>query len=243
MTSIKIIGHRGAKGEAPENTIAGIEYARKLGLVGVEFDVRLSRDDVLVVIHDASVDRTTDATGDVADFTAAELDALDARGTCASWPEPVGVPTLAASLDVLAAFEIVQFEIKADTPERVDRIAAGIIEEIHTRGIEGRSLVTSFDAYAVEATRRIAPELDTAFIARPDDPDPIGTSLRLGCTQVNLHRYRDTSAELVTRAHDAGLVVGGGPCDTIDDLENAIERGLDTVTSDYPTTLLAHLGG
>jgi glycerophosphoryl diester phosphodiesterase len=240
---LKIIGHRGAKGEAPENTIAGFEYARKLGLVGAEFDVRLSRDDVLVVIHDGTVDRTTDATGAVGDFTATELAALDARGTCLSWPEPVGVPTLAESLDVLGAFDIIQFEIKADAPERVDRIAAGIVGEIRARGLERQSLITSFDTYAVEATRRLSPELNASFIARPDDPDPIGTALRLGCTQLNLHRYRETAADLVARAHDAGLVVGGGPCDTADDLESALDRGMDTVTSDCLTALLAHLAG
>lgn len=240
---IQIIGHRGAMGESPENTIAGFEYARQLGLGRVEFDVRISRDDVLVVIHDATVDRTTNATGAVESFSAAELAALDARGTCPSWPEPVGVPTLAETLDVLATFEVLQFEIKKDTPERIERIAKGIVDEIRARGIERQSLVTSFEVGAVEAVRRLAPTLATAFIARPDDPDPIGTARRLGCTQVNLHRYRETDAELVARAHEHGLAVGGGPCDTVDDLESAIGRGMDSVTSDYPTALLAHLDG
>lgn len=241
MTRIDIIGHRGAKGEAPENTLAGFSHAKRLGLVGVEFDVRLSRDDVLVVIHDATVDRTTDANGPVSGFTAAELAAMDARGTCPSWPEPVGVPTLAESLDVLAAFDVIQFEIKPDTPERMDRIADRILAEIAERHLEERALVTSFDTRAIEAIQRRAPARARAFIARPDDPDPIGAAQRLGCQQLNLHRYRETPAELAGRARETGLRVGGGPCDTVDDLADALERGMDAVTSDQPSDLLAWL--
>lgn len=241
MPVTQIVGHRGAKGEAPENTVAGFAYARALGLSGVEFDVRLSRDNTLVVIHDNTVDRTTNASGPVADFTAAELAALDARGTCPEWPEPVGVPTLAEALDVIAAFETVQFEIKSDTSERLEAIADGVLREIRERSLERQSIVTSFDPVAIEIIQRLTPDQTRAFIGRPDDPKIVETALRLGCTQANLHQFRATSAELVERAHTAGLRVGGGPCDTVEDLECALDWGMDTVTSDEPSTLLTHL--
>ncbi len=241
MAGIEIIGHRGARGEAPENTVAGFAHARTIGLAGVEFDVRLAQDDVLVVIHDATVDRTTNGGGAVADLTAAELAGLDARGTCLSWPEPVGVPTLAEALDVIATFDVIQFEIKHDTPERLSLIVEGIVHEVEQRSLGECSIVTSFDPVAVELVRQHAPELATAFIARPDDARAIETALELGCTQVNLHQYRARNHEDVERAHASDLRVGGGPCDTIDDLEWAIAWGMDTVTSDEPTAMLAHL--
>jgi glycerophosphoryl diester phosphodiesterase len=241
MPAIQIVGHRGAKGEAPENTIAGFKHAKSIGLTGVEFDVRLARDNELVVIHDGTVDRTTDASGPVGDFTAAKLAALDARGTCPSWPEPVGVPTLAEALDVIETFEIVQFEIKPDTPERMESIVEGVLSEIRARSIARQSIITSFDPIAIEIVQRLAPEQARAFIGRPEDTESVGTALRLGCTQVNLHQYRKTPAEMVTMAHDAGLRVGGGPCDTVEDLECAIDREMDTVTSDEPSLLLKHL--
>lgn len=241
MPDIEIIGHRGAKAEAPENTVAGFLHARALGLTGVEFDVRLSADNELVVIHDATVDRTTNGTGRVAQLTASELAALDARGTCPTWSEPVGVPRLSAALDVIAAFDTIQFEIKTDTPERLEVITAGVLREIRERSLERQSIVTSFDPLAIEIVQRLAPEQARAIIGRPDDPDVIETALRLGCTQVNLHQYQQTSADLVAKAHAAGLRVGGGPCDTVDDLECAIAWGMDAVTSDEPTLLLQHL--
>lgn len=241
MPAIQIIGHRGAKGEAPENTVAGFAYARAIGLTGVEFDVRLSRDHALVVIHDNTVNRTTNAIGPVADFTATELGELDARATHPAWPEPVGVPTLAEALDVIAQFDTIQFEIKSDTPERMGLVASGVLREIEQRALARQSIVTSFDPLAVQIIQQLAPEQNRAFIGRHDDPDIVATALRLGCTQANLHQFRKTSAGLVAKAHAAGLRVGGGPCDTVEELQRAIEWGMDSVTSDEPSALLRHL--
>src|SRR5439155_21621382 len=74
-----LFGHRGARGEAPENTLAGFAHARRAGVAAFELDVRPTADGRLAVIHDATVDRTTNATGAVSDFTAADLARLDAR--------------------------------------------------------------------------------------------------------------------------------------------------------------------
>src|SRR5688572_2391261 len=94
-----LYGHRGAGGEAPENTEAAFRYARALYLDGVQLDVRLSSDDELVVIHDETVDRTTTSRGRVASMKASKLAGLDARGNFPGWPEPVGVPTLDDAFD------------------------------------------------------------------------------------------------------------------------------------------------
>lgn len=80
-----LIGHRGARFEAPENILSGFRYAIALGLTAVEFDVRMTFDDHLVVIHDATVDRTTNGTGEVASLTLAEIQ----RSTPAP-PSPAG---------------------------------------------------------------------------------------------------------------------------------------------------------
>lgn len=115
---MQIIGHRGARNEAPENTIAGFTYAVELGLQAVELDVRLARDGQLVVIHDATVDRTTDRNGRVGDFTAPELGGMDARAAHPEWPERCGIPTLTDVLDVVGHLPRLLVEIKADRPGR-----------------------------------------------------------------------------------------------------------------------------
>ena len=98
---MQLIGHRGARFEAPENTLAGFRHAIELGLSAVEFDVRVTRDNELVVIHDATVDRTTDGTGEVSSFSLAELRELDARAEFSDWPEVCQIPTLSEVLDVV----------------------------------------------------------------------------------------------------------------------------------------------
>src|SRR5699024_9203426 len=129
---ITIVGHRGARKEAPENTLAGFLHARELGLDAVEFDVHLSKDHELVIIHDKTVDRTTTATGPVAEFTANELAELDARAEFPDWPDIVGVPRLDQVLDIVDDMPHINIEIKTDTPDRLEEIIAGVLKEVDT---------------------------------------------------------------------------------------------------------------
>lgn len=241
MPVIRLIGHRGATGEAPENTLAGFAHARSLGLDAVELDVRLSRDNELVVIHDATVDRTTNATGPVAEFTAGELGALDAHGTHPDWPEIVGVPTLRETLDALEGLPLIQIEIKSDSPGKMEIVATEVMSEIDRRGLARQTLVTSFDPVPLEIVQRLSSDQARSFIGRFDDPHILDTCRRLGCTQGNIHQFRQHPAGIVDELHDAGLTVGGGPCPTVDDLDAAIALNMDAVTTDFPSTLLEHL--
>src|SRR5690606_17261213 len=92
VTTMQILGHRGAKGEAPENTLAGFAYAKQIGLDAIELDVRLTKDDQVVIMHDPTVDRTTNGQGAVGELTFAELHALDARADFPEWPAACSVP-------------------------------------------------------------------------------------------------------------------------------------------------------
>ena len=96
-----VYGHRGAAGEAPENTIAGFRHAIERGTRHFELDVQMSKDDKLVVIHDNKVNRTTYCRGNVNQFTASELANMDARRGTPPWPRKRGanIATLDALLD------------------------------------------------------------------------------------------------------------------------------------------------
>src|SRR5687768_11162146 len=102
-----VYGHRGAAAEFPENSLAGFRRALELGIEGIELDVHLSKDGVPVIIHDETVDRTTNAEGAVADFTVEELRGLDAG-------DGEYVPTLAEVLDLVGDRLLVDIEIKAN---------------------------------------------------------------------------------------------------------------------------------
>lgn len=197
---MRTIAHRGASGYAPENTRAAFERAIKMGADAIETDVRLAFDGEPVLVHDATVTRTTDGHGPVADHTLTELRALDAGSWLA--PEFAGerIMTLAELIADMVPRIPVVLEIK-------DQAAtAPTIDAIREAGIEARVEVTSFLWPAVLETRRLAPDLACGFLTPEFDPDIIRRCVSRGLAQVCPHV--DTLAPaLVAEAHEAGLVV------------------------------------
>jgi glycerophosphoryl diester phosphodiesterase len=241
---VLIFGHRGARGEAPENTLAGFAHAIRQGVLAIELDVRLSSDDQLVVIHDATVDRTTDGRGPVASFTAAELARLDARGphtdASSSSSAPVGVPRLTEVLAVCAGRVRLAVEIKTDAPQRLERVCAALVEPLGDAAGRGGVAVTSFDPAALEMMRRLAPALPRAYIGAYDTPDFLETALRLECRQADIPLARG-SAEAVREARARGLRVVGWLGNSEPEIESLLRWGVDGITSDFPARALAAL--
>lgn len=229
---MRIIGHRGAKGEAPENTLCGFAYALELGLRTIEFDLRLTSDDQAVIMHDATVDRTTNGTGTVADHTATELAALDARSTFTTWPEPCGVPTLADTLDLLQPLDIIQIEFKTDAPERLDRLAQVTRRLIEERHLGHKVVFTSFDPVALELLAHYCPEIRRGYIGPWNTPEFVDTAHRLKCWHAEV--FRTATPDLVRTLREDGFYVVGSPC-TPEMAETAIGWGVDAIITDYPT--------
>lgn len=232
-----VFGHRGARAEAPENTVAGFRYARGIGLTAVEFDVRLTRDDRLVVIHDRTVDRTTDGTGAVADLTYRRIAGVDARGRFSDWPVPCRVPTFRETLEATADFEVVAIEIKADRPARLVRLIPKLVREIRRQHADARVILTSFDITALALAREVAPHLPRGYIGNWDSTAALTVARLLECQQADI-QLSTSSPEIVVAAHAAGLRVVGWPCNTESEFELLTAWGVDAVTTDYPSTFL-----
>jgi len=143
---VLIIGHRGARNLWPENSLDGFERARDLGVDAVEFDVHLARDGELVVIHDPTLERTTEATGPVANRSVAELHAM-------------GVPRLEAVLDVYDGTPIeLHIEIKTDALGRpYEGLEKRLLDVIARRKLEQQAIVTSFVPEILETVRQLSP--------------------------------------------------------------------------------------
>jgi len=236
-------GHRGAKGEAPENTLAGFAYALALGLKGIELDVRLSADGQLVVMHDDTVDRTTNGVGRVADLTAEQMRGLDARAEHPDWPVPLGVPTLHEVLDAVerARDLALRIEVKRDEPARLERVCAILAGVIDEHGIAGRVVVSSFETAALEIMHATAPGIRRAFITAKDASDSIRTAVRLGCASVDLPTTILTP-DAVRDAHDRGLTVMGWHGNSAAEIDELLGCGVDSFTTDRPTAALRYLG-
>ncbi|MCY7412826.1 MAG: hypothetical protein LH471_07300, partial [Salinibacterium sp.] len=168
-----VAAHRGGQESAPENTIEALRAALAEGVDVVETDVHLSADGVPVLIHDFSLDRTTNGSGPIWNRTADELKRLDAGSWYSEQYAGVAVPTLIEFLEALRgspSFAIL--ELKG--PWMADGLET-VAAEIRGSGLENRVMVASFDAMSLAKLARIAPEIQRIIIAR----DIVGDALRL----------------------------------------------------------------
>lgn len=167
MATPLILGHRGASAYAPENTLAAFHLAHELGADGIELDVQLTRDKVPVIIHDDTVDRTTDGKGRVSEMTVAEIRRLDAG----SWKsEEYGgepIPTLAQVFDSLRDWLrptgrlrpcLVNVELKTERV-RTDGLERQVLNVIARFGVQDRVLLSSFSPLSLYRAKRINPRL------------------------------------------------------------------------------------
>ena len=157
------IAHRGASAVAPENTLAAFEKAEALGADGVELDVRLCADGVPVVIHDASVDRTTGGSGRVADMPLTQLKELDAG----SWFGPAfskePIPTLTETLETVGGKLILNIELKGEGLLNRGLVRA-VVDVIRKHGLGKRVLLSAFNPFTLRRVQKIAPQLPTALL-------------------------------------------------------------------------------
>lgn len=225
--------HRGAGRLAPENTLAAMRLGASFGYRMFEFDAKLSGDGVLVLMHDSSVERTTDGVGRVAEMTLGELARLDAG----SWHSPAyageGIPTLArVAAFIVASCLCANIEIKPCAGREAETGAA-VAQEARAlwhRG-EPAPLLSSFSEAALDAARRVAPELPRALLLDALGDDWLDRCRAQACVAV-VANHQALLPAAVERAHQAGLRVGTY---TVNDPERAIEIagwGVDCLITD-----------
>lgn len=235
-----ISAHRGGRSEAPENTTAAFRYAAELGTPGAECDVHLSADGVPVVIHDDTVDRTTNGTGEIRDLTAEELGELDARSIHTDWPEPIGVPTFADVLEVTKDIAYFEAEIKADEPSRIAELVPLVIDEIDRAGMREKVRFISFDTDICALCRRLAPDMMLSLLVNQTTAAEIEQALELGCD--GIAGWVETATEgFVSAAHERGLAVTIWTVNEDADFDNMLAWGVDVITTDRPQHMLARL--
>ena len=197
-----IIAHRGASGTCPENTLVAFARAAALGAHMVELDVQLTRDGAVVVMHDWTLERTTDGSGAVCDRTLAEIRGLDAGAWFGSAFRGTRVPTLA---EVLAAVGLpVNVELKPVGDDGLEACALAVVESASALA---RVVFSSFDAGALERLRACAAGATLAVLwdAGPV-ADAVGRARRVGARALHLRKDR-TTPDALAAAAAAGLPV------------------------------------
>ncbi|MDG0812022.1 glycerophosphodiester phosphodiesterase [Cohnella rhizosphaerae] len=200
------VAHRGWSGAAPENTMAAFRLALSEPAVEwIELDVHLSKDEIPVVIHDASLKRTTGVKARVRDKTAAELAALDAGGWFHRMYAGEGIPTLSQVLELTRGRCRLNIELKDGEPDR-DLLARKVGELLQSQGREADSILTSFDHALLLAARRHAPRTRTGLILdkRPSNIAAVLDSL--GATILSIN-YKYVNVALLAQTEAAGIDV------------------------------------
>ncbi|WP_169738837.1 glycerophosphodiester phosphodiesterase family protein [Jiangella gansuensis] len=248
------IGHRGAAGLAPENTLAGIAAGAAAGPDFVEIDVQLSADGVPVLLHDATPARTTDvetvfpdrASAPVGAFTYAELQQLDAG----SWfgPDFAGqrMPTFSQTLDALPDGVGVLIELKepANSPGVVDVVVDELAADPRWAALAdaGQLMTISFDHGALRQFHDLRPDIPVMALGAIPADDAALTELA-GWADALGTNYRSLDPADIARVQDTGMLIGvytvNGPVQT----RELLDLGIDTITSDYPGMLVNVVAG
>ena len=224
---VYVVGHRGAAGVRPENTLNGFRYAIDLGVDYVECDVHLSRDEQLVVMHDATVDRTTDATGAICDLDFDRIRSLDAG-------KGEQVPTLDEVLDVVQGRVKLLCELKGAGVEEA------AVAAVKARGMAGEVFFTCFDMDRLEAVRRLGDELLIGAILPDPSEEDIVRALAFGAAGIGI-QYRNLCLRQVERVLSAGLDLRAWNPDTLAEQQAMIALGAKGVSTNRPDILLDYL--
>ncbi len=235
---ISIIAHRGSSGSAPENTLAAFRKALDDGADGIELDVRMSKDGELVVLHDRTVNRTTNGRGKVSDLTVAELRKLDAGSS-------EHVPTLQEVIGILPRHILLNIEVKTDGSAPVgERRKRPALEEVLSRVISESEigeqvLVSSFDHRFLARFHTLNPEIAIGALYSPIrdfKKKPSDLCRRVGasvftCSVTHLRkRFADD-----TREND--ITLGCYGVNTRAQLAKAISQGVRIIITDDPSRM------
>ena len=231
-----IAGHRGDRAEAPENTMPAFEAAFASNLEFVETDVQLTADGVAVLMHDDTVDRTTDGSGAVSDLTLEQLLALDAG----SWfaPEFAGtrVPLFDEFLDAFTGSrKKALIELKGFWD--ADGIRQ-IVDDVYARGVQNRVVFASFNLTTVANLSDVAPAIPRVIIKRDLPADPVGLAQYYGAIAIlTTPNSLESDEDAVSRMHAAGLGVLVYTLNSEKRWNEALAYGVDGIVTDTPSTL------
>jgi glycerophosphoryl diester phosphodiesterase len=239
---MQLIGHRGARGEAPENTLGGFAYLAQLGLRAVEFDVRQLNDGTLVLLHDADLLRTAGQATSVYDLSHADLISIDQRQGWPDWRGAEPIVTLAQVLAQLDGFSHIEVEVKAvDSELQAGRLVESLLPVLQAWP---SASITSFDLQILRAVQQQAAQAKRGLLVEI----PLTThgiieiAQQLGCQRVGI---KDSlcSFDMIEALHAAQLACSVW---TVNDLNRARQLqdwGADGVITDVPSQMLAaHIG-
>jgi glycerophosphoryl diester phosphodiesterase len=236
---VLVIAHRGYSGGAPENTMAAFKKAMDLAVDMIELDVHLSSDGQIVVIHDDSLNRTTNGKGKISHYTLNELKQLDAGSWFGSQFSGERIPTLKEVLELTRGQILLNIELKGGDLAQYSMmdLADRSLQEVEKAGMLNRVLFASVDLSAIERIREKNPRVPVALIyskswsfpqeATGGRPIPVLSCRGTVLTQTN-----------ISKARQQGVMVFVWTLNTEEHMEHFLNMGVDGIITDHPERLI-----
>jgi glycerophosphoryl diester phosphodiesterase len=228
-------GHRGAAGYFPENTMLSFEKGVELGADLIELDVHLSKDGIPVIIHNHTLDETTNGKGRVNEYTLEELKRLDAGSWFSKDYAGLQIPTLEEALLWAKGKVWVSIELKQN-PYRYEGLEEKVVRVIEATEMRNDVQLMSSDHYAIKRIKELDGGLMTSMICHCKLVDPVKYAREIGADIMNTS-WHFLSKDIVEQAHQAGLMVHGGLSNDPDLWVMMQEWNIDMVDTDTPDVL------
>lgn len=236
---MKIIGHRGARGEAPENTLAGFQYIHDLGIRAVEFDVRQLKDSELVIMHDDNFIRTTGIDQALYDCSSQDLAAYNQAFIWMDWDKQA-TPTLQQTLAIIHDFEQIEVEIKAvNSMAEAERLTLELHKQL--RGFETTAVITSFDLKIHQALLQQNSAFKRGLLVEEDIQEKaIEQALKLDCCQIGW-MDRLASDKMIQATQNAQLNISVWTVNNIERAKQLRDLGIQGLITDFPKLMQQQL--
>ena len=234
MSNTKVIAHRGASGYAPENTLEAFLLAIEQGADGIELDVQLSRDGIPVVIHDETIDRVTDRTGYVKDYTLQELKELTVLKDRFPQYSQSKIPTLKEVLEAVKSSGIqVNIELKTGIYWYTD-IEKKVAEIVEETGMKEKIIYSSFNHYSVQRIKEIVPDAETAYLYSDVILNVEDYARKTKVDGLHPAVYHVKMADFLKGYIESGLNVRVWTVNEEADMKALTEAGVTAVITNYP---------
>ena len=227
------IGHRGFSGLYPENTMLSFQKALKAGVDGFEFDTHLTKDGEIVVIHDEKIDRTTNGTGFVKDYTYEELKQFDASSVFAGQYGINHIPTLREYFELTKGMDLMtNIELK-NSIIWYDGMEEKVIAMIREYGVEEQIVLSSFNHYSIMKCKKLAPELKCGFLDSSwlVNPGEYTKSRGVECYHPS---FRSLDEATVAEVHSHGIEINTWTVNETEDIQRMFDLGVHSVITNFP---------
>ena len=234
----KVFGHRGFSGNYPENTMLSFRKAVEAGVDGIELDVHLTKDNRLVIIHDETIDRTSNGSGHVKDMTLEELRKYDYSASFAGVYGKNEIPTLEEYFDYVKDLPIVtNIELKTGVYE-YPTIERRVIEMVRAYHLEEKIIFSSFNHYTVLRCKEIAPEIKCGFLTSDWIAD-FGDYAKSRGVECCHPWFITLLPEIVREIHSQGREINTYTVNEAEDVKRLSALGVDTLIGNYPDVMIA----